>query len=301
MSKNIENISSFWLQEMARFWICSVHSLWSSTIFSICLAAKTTKGKEKIYCLIQFLAELYRLTMSKWQEAMKISESTEAIQHALHVEKYMKNGRKLMRAGMFLDDLASINKIFGDQKWKDVAKIIKIFYHICSAIYYALDNLAWVTENSLLKLPYQNISSRLKKPKDSLSFARNIFLITVIIIDMRRNLEIQKRMKANRNIYEHLSKDHALDIKFVHNMIEKKREMKFCIVDLTINSLKAAMSYKTLGLPGSKFFSPIFINLCGIISAALAIYCNIFNSDCSKGQSSENGEKINFKKRTESL
>lgn len=83
----------------------------SVTSNSISHVMRTTRGKEKLLALIQYASELFKLTTRDYLHTNNSQENPIHLQNAIEIEKSMRNGRKLMRVLMFVDEINIIEKV----------------------------------------------------------------------------------------------------------------------------------------------------------------------------------------------
>lgn len=55
-------------------------------------------------------------------------------------------------------------------------------------------------------------------------------------------------------------------------MIKGRRKLRFLILETVLSVMRFLMLVKSLKLPGYNYFDPIFVSICGVISAGLGLF-----------------------------
>ena len=55
-------------------------------------------------------------------------------------------------------------------------------------------------------------------------------------------------------------------------MIKGRRKLRFLVLETVLSVMRFLMLVKSLKLPGYNYFDPIFVSICGLISAGLGLF-----------------------------
>ena len=139
-------------QELPKFLnsVAPAGFLVSVTANSISSLIKTTRGKEKLLALAQYISELIKLAMEDYVSINNISKQPLHLFNSIQIEKSMKNGRKLMRLLMFTDDLAYLEKLYVKKETLHFVTGLMVCVSLSNIVYYILDNLVWLSDIGII-------------------------------------------------------------------------------------------------------------------------------------------------------
>lgn len=243
----------------------------SFTTNSLSHLIKTTRGKERLLSLFQYIAELFKLTMQDFIQSNRISAPIHLL-NAVSIEKSMKNGRKLMRILMFTDDINSIEKIWKTRPF-NLYKYLQTLLNISNIVYYILDNLVWCADIGIISKFISNANIKWKDTKDLSSVARGLIGLALSCIALVRTRD--QIMKGRKRLQEKLGKKirkGSRKLNEIEKLVDARREFRFRAIDVVIMNLRLVMLGNALGIPWFKKCSKIFIACCGVIASALSIF-----------------------------
>lgn len=245
----------------------------SVTTNSISHLMKTTRGKEKLLALFQYSAELFKLTMLDYINKKAIKEHPVHLINSMQIEKSMKNGRKLMRVLMFLDDFAYIEKSWNNWNGFDFLEVLQIALNLSNIVYYLLDNLVWCADIGIISKFVAHANIKWKDTKDLSSLARALLGLIISLVTSSR---ISEKMKEYRKYFEQnkgkiLKKNSKKQLKF-ESLLNARRQYVFKIVEVFNMFLRLIMIGHGLNFPILRNCSKIFIAVCGITATCFSIF-----------------------------
>lgn len=266
---------SYSFQELPRLFsqMAPAGLLVSVTTNSISNLIKTTRGKEKLLALFQYSAELFKLTMLEYVGKKNVSEHPVHLKNSIQIERSMKNGRKLMRILMFLDDFAYIDKSWRNWKDFDYFEFLQILLNLSNIVYYLLDNLVWCADIGIISKFIAHASIKWKDTKDYSSLARAILGLVISLVSSNR--AFFKITEYNQYLSPKLDKKVQKNSKKlikVESLINARREYRFKIIEVLNMTLRLIMLGHGLNFPVFRKCSRIFIAVCGILATSLSIF-----------------------------
>jgi hypothetical protein len=244
----------------------------SFTTNSLSHLIKTTRGKEKLLALFQYMAELFKLTAEDFISTRQIPASVHLL-NAISIEKSMKNGRKLMRILMFTDDISTIEKIWKSNNKFKAFHYLRIILSLSNIVYYILDNLVWCADIGIISKFISHANIKWKDTKDLSSVARAIFgLIITYLASDKTWKKIEGIQKALNEKLEKKVKKGSRKLNDIENLIDARREYRFKVIDVVSMILRLVMLGHALGFPLVKNCSKIFVAICGLVTSALSIF-----------------------------
>ncbi|OMJ90346.1 hypothetical protein SteCoe_7255 [Stentor coeruleus] len=244
---------------------------------SISTLIKTTKGKEKLLALIQYISELFKITMMDYVKNNDISTYPIHLLNTIQVEKSMKNGRKLMRVLMFTDDLGALERSWKNRDKFNIMEALQVFMSIANIVYYLLDNLVWCADIGIISKFIAHANIKWKDTKDMSSLARCVIGLTLSFIASFQTKERIRLLKEElmENPHKKVEKDkntYGLTCDFVTT----RREYRVQVLEAVVSILRFFMLAHALGFPLFKKLSKIFIAVCGISATSLSIFFELF-------------------------
>eukprot|EP01017_Pseudomicrothorax_dubius_P034790 TRINITY_DN4803_c0_g1_i4.p1 TRINITY_DN4803_c0_g1~~TRINITY_DN4803_c0_g1_i4.p1 ORF type:complete len:212 (+),score=37.04 TRINITY_DN4803_c0_g1_i4:28-663(+) len=152
----------------------------------------SSKGRDKICSLIQYLAQFYfechnHSSIPEVRELIK-QKKISSYRIAVNIESSMSSGRKIFRFLKFMDEIAEVSKV-AKLKKKLSRKILMIIGHLASAVYFFLDNTVWFASVGFFKDFFTDpMISYLKYRKDLFSFVRLITNLCLSIIRRKNTI-----------------------------------------------------------------------------------------------------------------
>jgi hypothetical protein len=245
----------------------------SVTTNSISNLIKTTRGKEKLLALFQYSAELFKLTMLDYINRKELKQHPIHLINSIQIEKSMKNGRKLMRILMFLDDFAYIDKSCRNWKDFDFLEVLQIMLNCSNIVYYLLDNLVWCSDIGIISKVIAYASIKWKDTKDLSSLARAFLGLVISLVAAGRAWEKIKEYRAflDEKLEKKINKNSKKVMK-IESLINARREYRFKMIEVVNMILRLVMIGHALGFPIVKHTSKVFIAACGILATCLSIF-----------------------------
>lgn len=119
-------------------------------VSQVSLFMQTTKGRDKICCLIQYLADLYEACI-KFSNIPEIRDS-ELVRRrvAQRIRESMKNGRKIFKFLKFFDSIRLLSALVYKNKPMFYKSIMSTM-HVCNFFYYIADHIIWGANVGVLK------------------------------------------------------------------------------------------------------------------------------------------------------
>ena len=254
----------------------------SFTTNSLSHLIKTTRGKEKLLSLFQYMAELYKLTTEDYVSTLRVPAPIHLL-NTMSIEKSMKNGRKLMRILMFTDDISSIEKIWKSNKTFKYFHYLRIMLSLSNIVYYILDNLVWCADIGIISKFVSNANIKWKETKDLSSVARAIFgLILTCIASAKAWKRIESISRGLNEKLEKKVRKGSRKLNDIENLIDARREHRFKSIDLVIMVLRLVMLGHALGFPWVRRCSKIFVASCGLAASALSVFAILIGEQVAR-------------------
>jgi hypothetical protein len=249
----------------------------SFTTNSISTLTKTTKGKEKLLSLIQYISELFKLTLMDFVKNNNITNYPIHLLNAIQVEKSMKNGRKLMRVLMFTDDLGSLERSWKNRDKFNIMEALQVGLSISNIVYYILDNLVWCADIGIISKFIAHANIRWKDTKDMSSLARCMFGLTITFFTSFRTKERVRllRESLSDNPHKKVEKDKNT-YSLTCDLVTSTREYRVQVLEVVVSVLRFFMLAHALNFPLFRKLSKIFIAICGISATSLSIIFDLF-------------------------
>ena len=252
--------------------VFSPASMVSVTANSLSNVLSTTKGREKFLALIQYLADLYKESMRAYLLEKPSDDIPVSLKNAKSIERSMRNGRKLFRVLMFVDEYANIEKTLQTVDGWPWDKVVKILSHCASFVYFILDNLVWAADIGIINKLIYNANIKWKSTKDLASLWKVIFeLILSFHYMSQTKLKIQLISTQLANISSNILSKGSRAAELLSNLVHTRSDMRFRRIDVAMNSLRFSMLVKALKLPGHHIMSNVFTSICGITTSLLSM------------------------------
>ena len=259
----------------------------SSTVTQI---LKSSRGRYKIFGIIQYLAALYKDCKLDYLNSYKIREWPRNVRNSKILQDSMRNGRKVFRLLRWIEEIGSIEKNL--KKATGLISTLKFMRHLIGIFYYVSDNLVWIAEAGVTNRFVSEISWKWESIRNLLSF-RYFLLMIITALKARkyRAQEVQVRdcLKA-RNAC--ISKGNAGE-ELMLGLYRIRNKRRNSYLSLMKNPLRIFMLYRVLKLPGFSRISMVLLDVCGAFSYALGVG-KIFALLQSFGLGAGKGKKLNL-------
>ena len=231
---------------------------------------RISHGRDKIFRLIQSIAELYKQCMIEYLEGFRIKSWPTSMKNAQLLVFAMKNGRKFFRLLRWVEEIGRVeDKLRRTLKTEVVLKLLR---HCIGVVYYFLDNIIWTINIGLLG-EVGDDNSRLENAKDSLSLIRYVMRIVIFYITYNSKLNKEKNIRVdlltcpNKEVQ---ADSHGLES--VLGLIKARSKRRFQTLEMCINVFRIFMLCKSLKLPFTDRLSQVFYTTLGVISVALSLF-----------------------------
>ena len=263
------------LQDIPRFlsnYVSPAGLFVSITANSISHIMKSTKGKERMLAFVQYSAELFKITMTDHLESHRKRAYPLSLKNAKNIEKSMKNGRKLMRVLMFLDELSAIEKLLKTYRFWDIVSVLQLLSNVAGTVFYLLDNLVWCSDIGIINQTIHALNFKWKNTKDIAACTRATLQVIISVIGAFRILTKQRVYSEQLAQCQAVVKAEGFNCELIGRLLSARREFRFRVIDVIINLLRFFMLWKSLHLPWSRRLSKEFVAICGILSTSFSLF-----------------------------
>ncbi|CAG9334080.1 unnamed protein product [Blepharisma stoltei] len=232
---------------------------------------RSTRGRDKLLGVVQYLADLYKQCMLDYLSSLRIRDWPLSVRNSKAIQESMKDGRKIFRLFRWMEELSG----FGEKirKPMDVVLILKLLKHFIGTIYYLIDNLLWIARIGVISKVILYANLRLESTKDVVAFARSALRILINLATAH------KRYIKEKDILQELELNPeksigigTLGYKNTNCLLKARQKRRFQFLEIVINIFKIISITKSLRLPLSKHMSNIFVSTCGLVSSCLSIF-----------------------------
>lgn len=63
---------------------------------------------------------------------------------------------------------------------------------------------------------------------------------------------------------------------YYKKLVKGRRKLRFLVLETVLSIMRFLMLVKSLKLPGYDYFDPVFVSICGLISASLGLFKALF-------------------------
>lgn len=239
----------------------------SVTASSISTIMKSSKGKERMLAFWQYSMELYKTTILAHLQTIQSAKRPCSLTNAIKIENSMRNGRKLMRVLMFLDEFTAVEGLI-KKKVFSCLKILEILTHLSGAVFFLLDNLVWCSDIGIISKRIHTLNLRWRNTKDLAALTRSVLQCMISVSYAFRSLSQQEVSRHKITLNKQVYRDDAL----LDDLLGSRRAFRFRVIDVIINILRFFMLWKSLRLPYGKYLSKEFSAICGIISTSFGLF-----------------------------
>jgi hypothetical protein len=237
---------------------------------SVAHILRLSHGRDKVFGLLQNIADLYKQCMFEYLRLYRIREWPFSVKNAHALQIALKNGRKFFRLLRWLEEMGRVEKKMHENFKPTV--LLKAVRHVIGVVYYFLDNVIWTINIGLIG-EIGDSNSRLEKTKDFLSLIRYVMRIVIFAITFHskamgeRGLRMDLLTNPDKEIRMN-SHGYAMTC----SMIKARSNRRFQTLEMGINVFRIIMLVKSLKLPGSNVISAVFYSVCGVISVSLSLF-----------------------------
>ena len=202
---------------------------------------------------------------------------------AKNIRTNLKNGRKIFKFLKSVDEIKAMRHLIQKCDWS-VLWILRMLSKIFGSLYYALDNIEWLTSLGLFKSkPFwflerdvggnslNQLKYRFASFKNLVNILHSIISLWKVVI---KELELTEKLMSYES-HNMVGKDKEI-INTIWNLIKVRREKRFKIIDMGWSLLRLVMLIFKLriGLPWFDL-NPIFYSICGLVSKTFSIFKQI--------------------------
>ncbi|CAD8153863.1 unnamed protein product [Paramecium octaurelia] len=271
----------------------------------VSLFMQTTKGRDKICCLIQYLADLYEacIKFSNIPEIQAASSDMFSKKIASRIRESMKNGRKIFKFLKFFDSIRCLSNIHAKNKPK-YYKITTSIMHVCNFFYYIMDHIIWgINIGVLNEIVSLKAKSTIKGYKDSFSLAKALLKLLKSFFDYKiiydKEMELVKEIKE---IPDKLIQEDAIAVQCANSLINSRQKRRIKQLNFIVTSLRIVMLLRRLKLFGlNKKISKIFYSCSGLTITLINIMVQLINNNDLINQKLEKNEKEKDKEKEKKL
>lgn len=227
----------------------------ASYVSAFSMVMKTSKGRDKICSLFQYVADLY-YACNKYSEITEVRERfleglSTSVEIALKTKDSMKSARKIFKFLKFIDELHSMYKLLDSNK-PIYMRLLKLFAHIATFFHNIVDNLLWGINIGVLSSVYdQKTKKKWKAMKHTFSLFRIIFKLLLYNFSFQiRNKEIRDVLVQLRPLKDELIREDSTGHELCLQYLKMRGEMRFELLDSVIMLLRIVMLVRRLKLPG---------------------------------------------------
>ncbi|CDW81009.1 pex11 domain containing protein [Stylonychia lemnae] len=250
----------------------------------------SSRGRDKICALIQYIVQLYVNCMKYSQEYHDLVELNEisSVLIGRRVVDQISSGRKVFKFLKFVDEIKNVVDLFGKKGAKNgqLVRIMSLFARVCGFFYYLLDNVVWFSNMGMISKTAFN-KMKWKRLKDIFTLAKNWSEVIKSIIIWY--YAVQEENRINEELSKLENQVVGLDqrtTKLVKDLIKQRQKRRICFATVIQNTLRILMLSYRLKLPIKKYMHPIFYTVCGLVSNIFAIF-KIWSNESSKTYSNQ--------------
>lgn len=230
---------------------------------------KSSRGRYKIFGIMQYLAALYKDCKLDYLNSYRIREWPRNVRNSKILQDSMKNGRKVFRLLRWIEEIGSIEKNL--KKATGLISTLKFMRHLFGIFYYISDNLVWVAEAGVTNRFISDISWKWENIRNILSLIRYFLLMFITVLKAKKyrakEAEVTECLKK-RNV--HISNGNGGE-ELMLSLYRIRNKRRYSYLSLMKNPLRIFMLYRVLKLPGFNMISMILHDICGAASYALGV------------------------------
>lgn len=176
-----------------------------------------------------------------------------------------------------LDEVKGMSRILRSRK-PITFKIISILTYSFSFMYYLSDNALWLISVLIQsKAVDKSLEAMIKDQKNRFSLWRIVSYLIILAYSMYLRTRKNRYREAliSKDVIEN-NLDEQTREQFLKKLIKGRRKLRFLILETVLSIMRFLMLVKSLKLPGYDYFDPVFVSICGLISASLGLFKAFF-------------------------
>ena len=238
----------------------------SSTITQI---LKSSRGRYKIFGIIQYLAALYKDCKIDYLNSYRIREWPRNVRNSVILQDSVKTGRKVFRLLRWIEEIGSIDKNL--RKATELISVLKFLRHLIGIFYYICDNLVWVAEAGVTHKYISGMSWKWENTKNILSLIRYFLLMIITVLKAKKYNRMEEQASTEMKTRSVLISQGNGAFDMMTNLYRVRIKRRHSYLSLMKNLLRILMLYRVLNLPGFIRLSMVFHDICGAVSYALGV------------------------------
>lgn len=234
------------------------------------LLLRSTRGRDKLLGVVQYIADLYKQCMIDYLAFFRIRDWPLSLKNAKAIQESMKDGRKIFRLFRWMEELSGIGEKL--RKPGDIVVGLKLLKNAIGCIYYIIDNLLWIARIGVISKTILYANLRLESTKDVASILRSSLRILINLATARNRYINERDIRLElENNHEKSIGIGTLGYKNTCCLVKARQKRRLQFLEVVINILKIISVLKSLRFPLSKYMSNIFVSSCGLVSSSLSI------------------------------
>jgi hypothetical protein len=158
-------------------------------IGSLSYVLNSSKGRDKILALIQYVSSLYKNCMKDFLAKNSIRKWPVSVRNAKAVETSMQSSRKIFRFLRWLEVLVSMEQLLRLSNKPPLLKLL-IMVNLCASyLYYVLDNIVWAVQIGIVHKMISNVNVQWRSTKDVCAMIRRLSNLTIRFLDTQKSLQ----------------------------------------------------------------------------------------------------------------
>lgn len=236
---------------------------------SITQILKSSRGRYKIFGIIQYLAALYKDCKIDYLNSYRIRDWPRNVRNSIILQDSVKTGRKVFRLLRWIEEIGSIDKNL--KKATEPISVMKFLRHLIGIFYYISDNLVWVAEAGVTHKYISEMSWKWENTKNVLSLIRYFLLMIITVLKAKKYQKMEEEATSNMKTRNVLIFQGNGALSLMMDLFRIRNKRRYSYLSLMKNILRILMLYRVLNLPGYKRVSIIFHDVCGAVSYALGV------------------------------
>lgn len=242
---------------------------------SISHLLKSSKGRDKLCGVLQYFADFYCVCVknSNIPEVRNLFLNNMIISAivALKIKSSMSQARKVFRFLRFFEEIKRIVNTFESKKTWHI-KLLLLFSHVMSFLYYIHDNILWGINIGILSDVISEKNQIVwKTRKNSFSLIKvclNIFKCLLLYIRRKK-----KENEMDRILYQCPKETISCENKtydICRAVLRQRQKRRMEALDLFLSILRGIILVKRLKLTSFNL-NKIFVSFCGLITSTISL------------------------------
>jgi hypothetical protein len=249
-----------------------------------------SKGRNKIFSLIQYIVDLYVKTMTHspvYGKQVKM-DGIESVRVAKIVKKNMSSGRKVFKLLKFIDEYNSfVDLLFQDSADTEnksktkirpgLIRVLDLLRKLCGIFYYFFDNLVWFANMGAINKDIIENKLGWRAVKDMFALLKNFCESVKSFIKLQ--LSIEKTASLEKKIFEQaelqgvvIGDQDELTLR-VFQLLQQRSKTTQCKLTVTTTLLRIIqLTYRLKFKFARRHIHPIFVVVCRIISIIFSLF-----------------------------